>query len=91
MGPAPGLATLRQTAHGVLVMARVTGLELGEHGFHIHTTASCKPDFAVVGGHFNPIDKIQGLNHAEGFHAGDLTNFIVATGGTRSADFSQTL
>lgn len=86
-GTAMGLVDLRQTAHGVLVMARVAGLEPGGHGFHIHTTGSCTPDFTAAGDHFNPSDKGHGFDNPDGFHAGDLPNLIVAADGTGAADF----
>ena len=86
-GVAMGSVDLRQTAHGVLVMARVAGLEPGGHGFHIHTTGSCSPDFSAAGDHFNPGDRGHGLDNADGFHAGDLPNLIAAADGTGAADF----
>ena len=86
-GTAMGSVDLRQTAHGVLIMARVAGLEPGGHGFHIHTTGSCSPDFSAAGDHFNPSDKEHGLDNAAGFHAGDIPNLIAAADGTGAADF----
>lgn len=86
-GTAMGLVDLRQMAHGVLIMARVAGLEPGGHGFHIHTTGSCSPDFTAAGDHFNPGDKGHGFDNADGFHAGDLPNLIAVADGTGAADF----
>lgn len=40
-----GTVKLIQGSKGVLVMADLQGLSPGFHGFHVHTTGSCTPDF----------------------------------------------
>jgi superoxide dismutase, Cu-Zn family len=60
----------------VAVFARVDGLPPGFHGFHIHTTGACEPDFTAAGGHFNPTDA------SHGDHAGDLPTLLVNEDGT---------
>lgn len=55
----------------VSVSAKVNGLPAGFHGFHIHETGSCEPDFTAADGHLNPDDK----NHSE--HPGDMPVLLV--------------
>ena len=82
IGPAGqevGHAELTDTPnHGVLIRIEATGLEPGEHGFHIHETGQCEaPDFASAGGHYAPRGHAHGVKRRDGKHAGDLLNLIV--------------
>ena len=86
-GGAMGTVTLTQTPLGVLVAAEVNGLPAGGHGFHIHETGTCAPDFAAAGDHFNPTDAGHGFNHPNGRHAGDLPNIYAGAAGTARADY----
>lgn len=66
-----------------LVIA-MTGLEPGEHGFHLHTTGKCTaPDFQSAGGHLNPAGREHGSLNPRGKHLGDLPNLVI--GASRSA------
>lgn len=82
-----GTVTFTQGPNGVLVSAEVTGLSPGAHGFHIHETGACTPDFAAAGGHFNPGGEGHGFMHEEGSHAGDLPNIHAAQDGSARADY----
>ena len=86
-GAAMGTVTLTQTPLGVLVAVEVNGLPVGGHGFHIHETGTCAPDFAAAGDHFNPTDAGHGFNHPDGMHAGDLPNIYAGADGTARADY----
>ena len=86
-GTAMGTVTLTQGPHGVLIAADLTGLTPGGHGFHIHQTGSCAPDFAAAGDHFAPKGLEHGYDNEAGFHAGDLPNIYAAADGTARADF----
>lgn len=58
----------------------VTGIPDGEHGVHIHETASCEP-CGSAGGHFDPgpnSNTSPDGNHP--FHMGDLVNVDVRRG-----------
>lgn len=81
-----GTVTLTQTPHGVLVQADLKGLAPGAHGFHIHTTGSCDPDFKAASGHFNPKGSGHGFTHEGGFHAGDMPNVHAGADGAVRAD-----
>ena len=56
-------------------------LEAGEHGFHVHETGSCTPDFEAAGAHLNPDGSSHGLLSANGPHAGDLPNLVIPEDG----------
>ena len=86
-GDAMGEVTLTQGPRGVLIQARVSGLEPGPHGFHIHEVGSCEPDFTAAGGHYNPGDTGHGVLDEGGHHAGDLPNLIAHDDGAGLADY----
>ena len=85
-GESLGTVTLTQTPQGVLVAAELQGLTPGAHGFHIHETGSCSPDFKAAGGHFNPHDASHGYAHEGQPHAGDMPNVYTNSDGTAQAD-----
>ena len=64
------------------------GLELGEHGIHIHEKDAITPDFEAAGEHFNPARAQHGFENPQGPHAGDLENISVREDGT--ADYNTT-
>ena len=50
-----GVVSFTQTGDKVRVVAEVSGLTAGAHGFHIHEKGDCSaPDGTSAGGHFNP-------------------------------------
>jgi len=68
---------------GTLIRGQITGLEPGEHGFHIHEYGDLSNGCESAGGHYNP----DGTDHgdlAQG-HVGDLGNIIADDEGV--ADF----
>lgn len=86
-GENAGTVTFEQVEHGVVMTARLQNLPEGPHGFHIHETGACEPDFGAAGGHYNPLDAAHGFDSPGGYHAGDLPNVYVAADGTATADF----
>jgi superoxide dismutase, Cu-Zn family len=86
-GKDAGTITFAQTEHGLIVSARLKNLAPGPHGFHIHETGACSPDFKAAGGHFNPAGAEHGFHSAGGYHVGDLPNVDVAADGTAAASF----
>lgn len=70
-----GTVTFTKVEGGVKVVADVTGLTPGQHGFHIHEFGDCSaPDATSAGGHFNPGHMQHGAPDAASHHAGDLGN-----------------
>ena len=66
---------------GIRVIADITGLEPGKHGFHIHQYGNCSAlDGTSAGGHFNPFDKPHGAPTDAERHVGDLGNVIANEG-----------
>ena len=70
-----GTVTFTKVGDTVQVVADITGLTPGKHGFHIHEFGDCSAaDASSAGGHFNPMKKPHGAPDAAERHAGDLGN-----------------
>ena len=70
-----GTVTFTKMGDTVQVVADITGLTPGKHGFHIHEFGDCSAaDASSAGGHFNPMKKPHGAPDAAERHAGDLGN-----------------
>lgn len=79
---ASGTVTFQQESSGVTVMARVSGLTPGAHGFHIHDKGDCSaPDATSAGGHFNPTGMPHGDPDHTNHHAGDMPQLVADTAG----------
>lgn len=85
-GSEHGRVVFKQANGGVLVEVDANNLPKGGHGFHIHETGACTPDFGAAGGHYNPAGKDHGLTNENGFHAGDMPNIYVDGQGNVRAD-----
>jgi superoxide dismutase, Cu-Zn family len=86
-GQSAGSVTFRQVEHGVVITADLRSLPEGPHGFHVHETGACQPDFKAAGSHYAPQGNKHGYDVAEGYHAGDLPNVHVRADGTATAEF----
>jgi superoxide dismutase, Cu-Zn family len=73
-GARVGTVTLTQQTDGVAFRADVSGVTLGQHGFHIHAVGKCEAPFTSAGPHLNPLGRKHGKTNPEGPHAGDLDN-----------------
>lgn len=86
-GEAIGTVAFRQVEQGMVIVAELSDLPPGPHGFHIHESGVCDtPDFQSAGSHYNPEDKAHGLDNSDGYHAGDLANLRVHEDGTANAE-----
>jgi Cu-Zn family superoxide dismutase len=70
-----GTVYFTQTKEGVLIIAELTDLTPGEHGFHIHEFGDCSTrDASSAGNHFNPTNQKHGSPDSSNRHVGDLGN-----------------
>jgi Cu-Zn family superoxide dismutase len=70
-----GVVTFTKVDGGVMIIADMTGLTPGKHGFHIHEFGDCSAaDATSAGGHFNPHNMEHGAPDALMRHAGDFGN-----------------
>jgi Cu-Zn family superoxide dismutase len=70
-----GTVTFTKTADGVKVVADISGLTPGKHGFHVHEFGDCSdPKGESAGGHFNPDKHRHAGPETSPRHAGDLGN-----------------
>jgi Cu-Zn family superoxide dismutase len=69
-----GNVLFKQEADGsIRIIAEVSGLTPGLHGFHVHEKGDCSaPDASSAGGHFNPHHTAHGKAGEGDHHAGDL-------------------
>jgi Cu-Zn family superoxide dismutase len=84
-----GTVTLSEERGGLTVVAHVSNVPPGEHGFHIHAIGSCDDLGKAAGGHFNPDKSPHGLYPMDGpmkAMAGDMGNIVVSADG--SGNFS---
>lgn len=77
-----GQVTFTAIEGGVKIVADVSGLKPGEHGFHIHENGDCSaPDGTSAGGHFNPTGAPHAGPDAMARHVGDLGNLVADQSG----------
>jgi Cu-Zn family superoxide dismutase len=82
-----GRVTFTKMDTGVRILADVTGLAPGKHGFHIHDKGDCSaPDAMSAGGHFNPYGTTHGGPLADMRHIGDLGNLTADAQGHAHLD-----
>ena len=81
-----GTVVFVQAGRKVFVVAEVTGLKPGPHGFHVHEKGDCSaPDFSSAGGHFNPGSQPHGDPTAGAHHAGDMPMLVADASGKATA------
>ncbi len=82
---------LEDTEQGLNLRGKVTGLQPGKHGFHVHEFGSCGSEGKDAGSHFNPHGAKHGylpkekLKHS---HAGDFGNLEADESGTATIDIT---
>ena len=86
-----GTVNFSVAENGVQVTAELTGLEPGEHGFHIHTYGDCTAsDGTSAGGHFNPNDNRHNNPDSNDRHMGDMGNITANADGVATIDYVDT-
>lgn len=84
-----GTVTFTKTGEEVKVVADITGLKPGKHGFHIHEFGDCSSsDAKSAGAHFNPSNHQHGAPDATDRHAGDLGNIEADASGKAHLEWS---
>ena len=84
-----GTVTFTKTGDGVRIVADLTGLKPGKHGFHVHEFGDCSaPDATSAGGHFNPNKHDHGGPDSAQRHAGDLGNIEADASGKAHLEFT---
>lgn len=77
-----GTVTFTNENGAVKVVADLSGLKPGTHGFHIHEFGDCSAkDGTSAGGHFNPGAMPHGAPSDKQRHAGDLGNIVADADG----------
>ena len=77
-----GTVTFTKSGEAVEIVADVSGLTPGKHGFHIHEFGDCSaPDATSAGGHFNPTKSPHAAHDATKRHIGDLGNIEADSAG----------
>jgi Cu-Zn family superoxide dismutase len=86
-----GTVKFTKVPGGVRVVADISGLKPGEHGFHIHEFGDASSaDGMAAGGHFNPAAAAHGAPSAAVRHAGDLGNIKADAAGRATLDYVDT-
>ncbi|KAB7531081.1 superoxide dismutase family protein [Flagellimonas olearia] len=85
-----GDVTFMEENGTVVMKATLSGLTEGEHAIHIHEKADCSSaDGKSTGGHWNPTFQPHGKWGAEeGYHKGDIGNFVADADGNATVDFA---
>jgi len=84
-----GTVSFEDTAQGLKIALRVSGLTPGAHGFHIHEWGRCDDAGKAAGGHYNPAHAPHGeaLKHGpQKAHAGDTGNIVADEKGQAALD-----
>jgi superoxide dismutase, Cu-Zn family len=76
-----GMVTFTQELGGVRVVADVSGLTPGNHGFHIHQNGECTPPFTSAGDHLNPYSAEHSCPPEQVRHLGDLGSIEIGADG----------
>ena len=84
-----GTATFTPNGDRVRVVAKVSGLTPGSHGFHIHEKGDCSAaDGSSAGGHFNPTGKPHGNPAVGEHHGGDMPVLLADASGEATLDLT---
>lgn len=82
-----GIVTFEVVKGGVRVVASISGLTPGKHGFHIHEFGDCSSDDGMAAGaHFNPTAMPHSGPMSNMRHVGDLGNIEADKDGNAHLD-----
>ena len=84
---ARGVVKFSEEKNGMHIVADISNLTPGTHGFHIHEFGDCAcPDANCAGGHYNPTKQPHGGPHDKKRHSGDLGNIEADVQGNAHID-----
>lgn len=87
-----GTVTFTKAGNETKVVADLTGLTPGKHGFHIHEFGDCSsPDGKAAGGHFNPTKSPHAGHDVTQRHVGDLGNIEADSSGKAHLELTDTM
>ncbi len=87
-----GTVTFTRSGDEMKVVADVSGLTPGKHGFHIHEFGDCSSsDGMAAGGHFNPTKAPHAGHDASPRHVGDLGNIEADSSGKAHLELTDKL
>lgn len=87
-----GIVTFTKEGNQIKVVADISGLTPGMHGFHIHQYGDCSAeDGSSAGGHFNPDNVNHGGPADSVRHVGDLGNVEADQNGNAHFEISSSL
>ncbi len=83
-----GTITFAKVENGIKVVATVSGLTEGKHGFHIHQYGDCSgADGKTAGGHFNPTAMKHSAPTDSIRHVGDIGNIVADADGNATLEW----
>ncbi|MCX6137225.1 MAG: superoxide dismutase family protein [Ignavibacteriales bacterium] len=83
-----GTVTFEAVERGVRVVADLTRLTPGKHGFHVHEFGDISSDDgSSAGGHFNPMGMVHSMPMSDKRHAGDMGNIEADEHGIAHLDY----
>ncbi len=82
-----GSVIFAKTEKGLRVIAQISNLSPGSHGFHVHEFGDCRAlDASSAGNHFNPGKASHGAPDVATRHMGDLGNIVADESGVAKMD-----
>ncbi len=79
-----GTVKFEDTSKGLKILAELSGVPAGDHGFHIHELGLCGDSGKAAGSHYNPLKTPHGMLIKDGLHkahAGDMGNVTAGADG----------
>ena len=87
-----GIVTFTKSGDEMKIVADVSGLTPGKHGFHIHEFGDCSsPDGKAAGGHFNPTNNPHAGHDVAQRHEGDMGNIEADGSGKAHLDLTDNM
>ena len=87
-----GMVTFTKSGDTIKIVADVTGLTPGKHGFHVHQFGDCSSvDGSSAGGHFNPTKTPHAGHDVAQRHVGDLGNLEADASGKAHLELTDDL